>query len=147
MVRQVGEKLGPHGGEFRGRSWKKISANGLVGENFFLEHVHPNINGHFVIANSIARALSREAGTGMEQSWDWSRMRPARDYVRRVGYDRQQFIEARYTVGRLLLDFPFFQCDAGENALRRIDRHKVEQNLIKACHHHNSRMSASPVHP
>ncbi|QPJ63350.1 MAG: hypothetical protein G3M70_16280 [Candidatus Nitronauta litoralis] len=132
VVRKVGKNKGIAVVDLESKM-EKVASDGIVGDNFFLEHVHPNINGHFLIADSIAHALELERGTGLDGFWDWSRLRRPVEYVRQIGYGPRQFVEARYTVGRLLLDFPFYHCDSGEKILRRIDRLNAENNLLKTC--------------
>ena len=132
VVRKVGQQTGAAVLELE-QVMEKVSPNGLVGSNFFLEHVHPNVNGHFVIASSLARKIAEAGLPGDSASWDWSRLKMPRHYIANAGYDARQFLNARYTIGRLLLDFPFFQCEEGEKVLAGIDHQEREQELIRSC--------------
>ncbi len=116
------------------QEFEEISPNGLIGANLFLEHVHPNVNGHLVIADALARLIEKQKVSGLPDQWKWDRLRKASEYVRQTGYDGKQFHQSRYTVGRLLLDFPFYQCDAGRKQLEAIKRDQQEQELIRACY-------------
>lgn len=116
------------------KSLKKYSGNGILGENFFLEHVHPNINGHLLMGETIARFLFRHDILRNKNRWDWTRMRSAKDYVMMSGFDRKQFENGRYTIGRLLLDFPFYQCKEGQKFLKQAQKLKFETELINSCY-------------
>lgn len=109
------------------------SKNGMLGANFFLEHVHPNINGHLLIGETIARFLFRHAILGAKKQWNWTRMRLAKDYVIMSGFNRKQFKNGRYTIGRLLLDFPFYRCKEGQEFLKQAQKLDFETKLINSC--------------
>lgn len=113
--------------------FERASPEGLVGEDLFLEHVHPNINGHLVIADSIARFLREKGYIRPRKEWEWQRLKQAREYVLRTGFDQAQYLNAQYTIGRLYLDFPFYKCDEGISILQNIGRVREEQDLINRC--------------
>nr|WP_272908973.1 tetratricopeptide repeat protein [Nitrospina gracilis] len=110
-----------------------VSKNGLPGRDLFLEHVHPNINGHMVMADSIARFLAKQEMVAPEAQWQWDRLRPARNYVLQTGFDRSQYLNAQYTVGRLYLEFPFYQCREGVAVLKEIGKAEAERFSIDNC--------------
>ena len=110
---------------------ERASVNGFTGENYFFEHVHPNINGHLIMADAYARFLYEHKI--LNGDWEWVRLRTAVEYVRAVGFDEKQYNNARYTVGRLLMDFPFYQCNSGLSYLKKVGKLNVEQILIKNC--------------
>jgi len=114
-------------------SLKTYSKNGTLGENLFLEHVHPNINGHLLMGETIARFLFRHDILGSKKQWDWTRMRSAKDYVIMSGFNRKQFQNSRYTIGRLLLDFPFYRCKEGQKFLKQAQKLEFETKLINSC--------------
>ena len=60
-------------------------------------------------------------------------MRSAKDYVIMSGFDRKQFQNGRYTIGRMLLDFPFYQCKEGKKFLNQAQKLKSETKLISSC--------------
>jgi tetratricopeptide (TPR) repeat protein len=47
------------------------SPEGIIGNNLILEHIHPNDKGYFLMAQTIARAMSDYQF--VNQNWDWSR--------------------------------------------------------------------------
>ncbi len=114
-------------------SLKRYSKNGILGENFFLEHVHPNINGHLIMGETIARFLFHHDILNNKKQWDWTRMRSAKDYVIMSGFDRKQFENGRYTIGRLLLDFPFYRCKEGQKFLKQAQKLEFEAELVNSC--------------
>lgn len=114
--------------------FEKISPHRLVGDNLFLEHVHPNVNGHLIMADVIAHFLATSDYIEPPAHWQWNRLHSAQEYLERVGYDRQAFLDSRYTVGRLLLDFPFYKCEKGRAVLREIGKEQSEQELLDQCH-------------
>ena len=69
----------------------------------------------------------------INDDWIWNRLRSASEYVRASGFDKKQYVNARYTIGRLLLDFPFYQCGRGVSFLKEIRKMKNEIDLIKGC--------------
>ncbi len=115
------------------KEFEKVGEDGLVGNEFFLEHVHPNINGHLLMAHAIAKKIQKESILGATKHWQWKRMKSAGEYVRDVGYNQEQFINSRYTVGRMLLDFPFYKCEQGVENLKAASKLKFEEELVGRC--------------
>jgi tetratricopeptide (TPR) repeat protein len=48
-------------------AFASASPQGLMGNNLFLEHLHPNLQGYFIIAREIAQAMQREGA--IERVW------------------------------------------------------------------------------
>ena len=46
-------------------SFEKHSPNAIIGENLMLEHLHPNLRGHFVIANALFESLEGNGFKGI----------------------------------------------------------------------------------
>ena len=131
-VRQIGREAGALVLDLD-RRFERNFDEGWTGSRVFLEHVHPNINGHLLMADALAHFLARASRLAPESQWDFSRLKPARDYVRATGYNEAQFFQARYTIGRLLLDFPFYQCEAGLALLKEVGREREETALVQTC--------------
>jgi len=115
------------------RAFEQASENGLVGNNLFLEHVHPNINGHLIIADAISHFLAPHNYIEPEAHWNWKRLHSASEYVKASGFDRNEYVHAQTTVGRLLLDFPFFKCKQGVEILNSVQQAERESKLIENC--------------
>ncbi|WP_282011190.1 tetratricopeptide repeat protein [Nitrospina watsonii] len=112
---------------------EKIASDGMPGEDLFLEHVHPNINGHMVMADGMARFLAERELIAPASHWKWERLKPAREYILQTGFNQSQYLNAQYTIGRLYLDFPFYQCRKGISVLQKIGKAEEEQALINNC--------------
>lgn len=84
------------------RRFEQASPEGIVGSELLLEHVHPNAEGYFLLADAYYAALRANHEIG-----DWSRA-PSRDVALRempiTAIDR---ILADQTVRELEADFPF----------------------------------------
>jgi Tfp pilus assembly protein PilF len=78
------------------------SPEGIIGNEVLLEHVHPNAEGYFLLADAYYEALKQNAEIG-----DWSQA-PSLDRARRdmpiTAIDR---ILADHTIRELKADFPF----------------------------------------
>lgn len=78
------------------------SPQDLIGDELLLEHVHPNAEGYFLLADAYYEALKRNAAIG-----DWSR-EPDREQARRdmpiTAIDR---ILVEYAIRELKADYPF----------------------------------------
>jgi len=134
IVREVAEKTHSFLLDME-KVFDEASPHGLVGENFFIEHVHPNVNGHLIMADAIAHSLERNhmLDPGPDHRWHWEREHTAADYVHAAGYTRDEFIRSTATVGRLLLDFPFYHCEKGRQLLRSVGLENSERLKIDSC--------------
>ena len=116
-----------------GDEFERASKNRLIGNNLFLEHVHPNINGHLLMANEIAHFLSDNNYIEAKKDWHWEKVRKAADYVGESGFNKKEYVNSQTTVGRLLLDFPFFKCDEGVAILKTVNAERGESKMIQQC--------------
>lgn len=78
------------------------SPGGLIGRNLMLEHLHPNVQGYFLLADSFYRALYQRSAFGVwpgpvpaELAWQERPLTPAEEYA---GYLR---------ILQLTSDYPF----------------------------------------
>ncbi|MBD3235273.1 MAG: tetratricopeptide repeat protein [Candidatus Eisenbacteria bacterium] len=58
---------------------------GILGEEFFLEHLHPNLQGHALIAVSIARELADRGWGAPPAQWRWDRHLSVEAYLELSG--------------------------------------------------------------
>lgn len=123
-------------------AFTQSSKNGLIGDDLFLEHVHPNVNGHLIIANTIAHYLARHNIIAPASEWEWRRIHSALEYVRGSGYGQEQLTQSRATVGRLLIDFPFYKCDKGLDILKSVHHEDIEADNIRECYRIQNALSA-----
>ncbi|NIQ00673.1 MAG: hypothetical protein GWM98_09980, partial [Nitrospinaceae bacterium] len=54
-----------------GEAFEEVSPHHLPGDNLFLEHVHPNINGHLIMADTLSHFLARRDFIEPEPNWQW----------------------------------------------------------------------------
>ncbi|WP_026375074.1 SGNH/GDSL hydrolase family protein [Aestuariibacter salexigens] len=77
------------------------SANGIIGNALMLEHLHPNLQGYFLLADSFYRAIESQGqftpwkNISIEQAWRNRPVLPAEEYM---GFAM---------VKRLMADYPF----------------------------------------
>lgn len=82
-------------------SFEQRSANGIIGNNLMLEHLHPNLQGYFVLSESFYQALrasqlfSSWQHVSIEKAWQQRLVLPAEEYY------------AFATIQKLLSDYPF----------------------------------------
>ncbi len=64
--------------------FEKTSPNGLVGNNLMLEHLHPNLEGYFLMADAFLQVMRTE---GMiAGAWETNRIQPAEDHRENYGF-------------------------------------------------------------
>lgn len=101
VIARVAERYGARLVDVR-RHFEEASPDGIVGDELLLEHVHPNADGYFLLADAFYQALERDGEIG-----DWSRA-PSRERARQempiTEIDR---LLADYTIRELEADFPF----------------------------------------
>ena len=49
------------------------------------------------------------------------------------GFNKKEYVNTQALIGRLLLDFPFYKCDAGVAYLESINVADGESQLIQQC--------------
>lgn len=116
-----------------GTAFEKASPNGLMGNNLFLEHVHPNINGHLIMADAIVHVMASNNLISRQKNWRWQRLRRAQDYIHDSGFNRKALIQSRSTAGRLLMDFPFYKCREGYEILKSVNLADRETKQFNDC--------------
>ncbi|MBD3335468.1 MAG: tetratricopeptide repeat protein, partial [Candidatus Eisenbacteria bacterium] len=81
------------------------------GLEFFTEHVHPYPQGHFWIAQEIARALAASELAPQFGAWHLDRMRTGGQYLVRIGMSNVDIAAGLYLTDRFkLAKWPFTQC-------------------------------------
>jgi tetratricopeptide (TPR) repeat protein len=78
---------------------RRHAGDGIPGGELFMEHVHPTIEGNFLLAESVARALTESQLGARLATWHWEWHRDLAHYERRNGIDAFQRISAlRYAL-------------------------------------------------
>jgi hypothetical protein len=67
--------------------WQQQSPLGLIGDNLMLEHLHPNVQGYFLLADTFYAALQTQQNfadwqtVGTAQAWQERPLLPAEEYL------------------------------------------------------------------
>jgi tetratricopeptide (TPR) repeat protein len=64
--------------------FEAASPHGLIGANLILEHLHPNIDGYFLMAEAFFEAMQRHGFIAAQ--WDSNRVKPASFYRENWGF-------------------------------------------------------------
>lgn len=90
-------------------AFEQASPNGLIGKNLMLEHVHPNVQGYFIMGRELCRAM-RENGF-VSHTWDETRARPEEVYWQERGVTALDEEVARIRIEVLTHNWPFVPKD------------------------------------
>lgn len=91
--------------------FKKNSENELIGDNLMTEHVHPNINGIFLMAQAF---LDEIIDAGIIGSADKSQIHSYQYYKRNWGYSTLDSLSAVHRVNSLKGFWPFIKLNENE---------------------------------
>ncbi|NQT24696.1 hypothetical protein HQ585_05025 [candidate division KSB1 bacterium] len=81
------------------------SPHGLIGNTLMYEHLHPNYDGYFVMADVFYQAIRQNKL--IEAEWPSERIRPAEFYHRNWGFTRFDSVHAAMTIAHLKGGWPF----------------------------------------
>jgi Tfp pilus assembly protein PilF len=84
------------------RHFEEASPDGIVGDELLLEHVHPNAEGYFLLADAYARALARDGEVG-----DWSHAPSRERALQDMPITALDRILAEHAIRELEADPPF----------------------------------------
>lgn len=101
ILREVAAEQGAHLVNVR-QAFLDTARDGIIGHDLMLEHLHPNLDGYFVLADAFYDALHRE---GLIGAWD----RPVSDETARqeVPVTEVDRLYGEYRIRRLMSDWPF----------------------------------------
>jgi tetratricopeptide (TPR) repeat protein/lysophospholipase L1-like esterase len=85
--------------------FEKYSSQGIVGNNLMTDHLHPNIDGYFLMAEGFLNAL-RDLGM-IENYWDSTRVRPWTYYRHNWGFTELDSMIAVIRIKQLRAGWPF----------------------------------------
>ena len=85
--------------------FEKYSPNGLVGNNLMTEHLHPNADGYFLMADCFLNSL-REHGL-IESNWDTTKIKSWTYYRNNWGYTELDSMIADIRIKHLKAGWPF----------------------------------------
>lgn len=104
VVQEVAQATGSALVDMEG-AFEQASPNGLIGKILMLEHVHPNIEGYFIMGRELCRAM-RENGFVTTQ-WEETRARPDSVYWQQRGVTALDEEIARIRIEVLTHNWPF----------------------------------------
>jgi lysophospholipase L1-like esterase len=92
--------------------FEAASPHGLIGSSLMHEHLHPNIDGYFLMADAFFTAM-REA-RWISDRWDEKNIRPSSYYRKNWGFTGLDSVYAALSIAQLKGGWPFRQ-DSGPN--------------------------------
>jgi lysophospholipase L1-like esterase len=101
ILRQVAAEEGARVVEVEA-AFDRAAANGLVGHDLMLEHLHPNVDGYFLLADAFYRALREDGAIG-----SWEGAVPAAQARREVPVTEVDRLYGEWRVGGLTAEWPF----------------------------------------
>lgn len=81
------------------------SLHGLIGNNLMHEHLHPNIDGYFLMADAFYQAMQQHEF--IDSEWPAERIRPSDMYQKRWGFTSLDSTYAAMTIAHLKGGWPF----------------------------------------
>jgi tetratricopeptide (TPR) repeat protein/lysophospholipase L1-like esterase len=85
--------------------FEKYSTNGIIGDNLMTEHVHPNIDGYFLMAEGFFQEIKREKM--IEKYWDTSKIKSWTYYRNNWGFTELDSSIADLRIKHLKAGWPF----------------------------------------
>lgn len=111
--------------------FEEASPHGLIGYNLIHEHLHPNIDGYFLMADAFYNAMRQEGF--ISRAWDERNIKPAAYYRRHWGYTAIDSVYAELSVLQLKGGWPFKQTPGPNLALSRYAaRTKVDSLALRS---------------
>jgi tetratricopeptide (TPR) repeat protein len=108
IIHDLAESFNAHLVPMKTEYFEKNSPNGLIGNNLITEHVHPNIDGVFLMADAFFNSLTRSQlpGNIIEVYYKKS------DYYKKNwGYTQLDSLVAQYKINNLMSYWPFQSSD------------------------------------
>jgi tetratricopeptide (TPR) repeat protein len=85
--------------------FEKTSPNGLVGDNLMMDHLHPNIEGYFLMADAFFNAMHENRF--IADTWDLTKVKPDSVYRREWGLSKLDTVYAELSIRILKGGWPF----------------------------------------
>jgi tetratricopeptide (TPR) repeat protein len=84
------------------QAFARASEHGIVGNGLMLEHLHPNLDGYFVLADAFYRALREDGAIG-----SWQRAVPPAQARREMPVTEVDRLYGEWRIGGLTAEWPF----------------------------------------
>jgi tetratricopeptide (TPR) repeat protein len=85
--------------------FEKYSPNGLIGNNLMLEHLHPNINGYFIMSDAFFNIMKNNGF--INKTWDTLRINPISYYRNNWGFTPFDSLVGDLKIKMLKAGWPF----------------------------------------
>jgi tetratricopeptide (TPR) repeat protein len=85
--------------------FEKVSPNGIIGDNIMTEHLHPNVNGYFLMADAFFNEMMKNRF--VSEKWDTTLIKPAEYYRSNWGFTPLDSLVADLTIKKLKSGWPF----------------------------------------
>lgn len=102
--------------------FETYSPNGLIGENFIVEHVHPNIEGYFLMSESFYNSIIESKLIDKEPN----EFAPVldRNYISNYGFTELDYLTGKHRITNLKYHWPFVDESKGFTDYRLIYKPK-----------------------
>ncbi|MEN8156095.1 MAG: tetratricopeptide repeat protein [Bacteroidota bacterium] len=107
--------------------FQAASPHGIIGNNLMTEHVHPNIEGNFLMADAF---YSEIVQSGIFGEVDTSRLYPSEYYKINWGYTALDSLQAHHRIANLKSHWPFVRADNNSADYRLSYRPKSKVDSI-----------------
>ncbi|MCK5033929.1 MAG: hypothetical protein KAS18_09855 [Calditrichia bacterium] len=118
------------------------SEHGIAGKSLFLEHLHPNVKGCYLIASSFIEGLKKSEIFCIKDKWPIKREKTTEEYLLDSGYTILDVIIGELIIKGLIEDFPFNGKSSfeptpvdNEDILRIAKEHHVKQIYWDEAHY------------
>jgi tetratricopeptide (TPR) repeat protein len=115
LINQVASRFGVPVVSMK-KAFEEASPNGLVGNSLMIDHLHPNIDGYFLMADAYFQTL-RTHGL-LTATWDSTRIRPASYYREHWGHTVIDSLYGELSIRYLKNGWPFRSKSAPHLGLR-----------------------------
>lgn len=85
--------------------FEKHSPNGLIGNNLMVEHLHPNIDGYFLMADAFFEEM--KANHLISDNWNSNRIKPSAYYRQHWGFTELDSLYVVQRISMLKASWPF----------------------------------------
>ncbi len=90
-----------------GAFFEKNSPNEIIGNELLTEHVHPNLNGYFLMGKIFTHALYQSRRISPDSVWQWERDLSDYDYLKRSGMTQLDTTIGNLRTKIILRQWPF----------------------------------------
>jgi tetratricopeptide (TPR) repeat protein len=111
--------------------FEQHSPKGIIGYNLMLEHLHPNIDGYFLMADAFFNEMRKN--NFISQAWDSLKIKPSLYYRYHWGFTALDSLHADLTIKSLNGGWPFKPESVVNNFLETYKPFSLEDSLAWIC--------------